>query len=203
MNPEFPFIFKPENIARYEDGDVVILDRSVYPFEIEYVRCCDYEETARAIEDMVTQSYGPGFAAGYAMASAARRAIGNTGKSMFDELERAGKRLVATRPTNHQIRLTVARQLEVAARYFDIPTYIFCPYGPDREAGTIDDIEIEERDPQEVLESRGLPTTDARVNGYYPAFDATPPALITGLITDRGLFAPDDTWGYYETQTPE
>ena len=77
------------------------------------------------------------------------------------------------------------------------------PYGPDREAKTIDEIKIEERDPQEVLEARGLPTTDSRVSGYYPAFDVTPPALITGLITDRGLFAPDDTWGYYETQTPE
>jgi methylthioribose-1-phosphate isomerase len=28
------------------------------------------------------------------------------------------------------------------------------------------------------------------VKGYYPAFDVTPPYLVSGLVTDRGLFTP-------------
>lgn len=28
------------------------------------------------------------------------------------------------------------------------------------------------------------------IDGYYPAFDITPPHLIAGIVTDRGIFPP-------------
>ncbi len=53
-NFQLPFLLRPENIVRYEAGDVIVLDRRRYPFEMAFVRCRRYEEVARAIEDMVT-----------------------------------------------------------------------------------------------------------------------------------------------------
>ena len=45
-----------------EPDRVRILDRRVFPFQKSFVECRNYEEVARAIEDMVTQSNGPFFA---------------------------------------------------------------------------------------------------------------------------------------------
>ena len=73
---DLPFIFRRENVVRYEDGVVWILDRRVYPFETRFERCATYEDVARAIEQMVTQSGGPGYAAGYGMVQAAHQSAG-------------------------------------------------------------------------------------------------------------------------------
>ncbi|UUZ66417.1 hypothetical protein LP417_32800 (plasmid) [Polaromonas sp. P1-6] len=55
-----------------ESDRVRILDRRIFPFEHRFVDCHTYEEVAVAIEEMVTQSSGPFFAAGAAMVLAAR-----------------------------------------------------------------------------------------------------------------------------------
>ena len=36
----------------------------------------------------------------------------------------------------------------------------------------------------------GVKTARDGVKGYYPAFDVTPPELITGVVTDRGILSP-------------
>lgn len=135
VSVEFPFMFKPENVARYEDGDVLILDRRVYPFDVEFLRCRDYDEVAMAIEDMVTQSYGPGYAAGYGMASAARRAQVGSGPSLADHLEFAAARLIGARPTNNQVRIIVTKQLKVARQAL--------ADGRDVEAALVESMELE------------------------------------------------------------
>ena len=56
---DLAFMLKYENIAWYENGRVRILDRRSYPRKIEYVDCLTYQEVAKAIKDMVTQSEGP------------------------------------------------------------------------------------------------------------------------------------------------
>jgi len=111
---EFPFLFRPENIARYEDGEVFILDRRVYPFKKEFVHCPTYEETARAIEDMVTQSGGPRFAAAYGMVQAARASRDLSRDAQQEAMDRAADRLINTRSTQNMIRDQVLRmQAEV------------------------------------------------------------------------------------------
>jgi methylthioribose-1-phosphate isomerase len=35
------------------------------------------------------------------------------------------------------------------------------------------------------------------VKGYYPAFDITPPGLVSSVITPKGVFAPMDLKRYY------
>lgn len=109
-----PFLNRPENIVRYEDGEVLILDRRVYPFERTFVRCRTYEEVAQAIERMVTQSLGPGPTAGYGMAQAGRTARDLPAPEREAALRAAAARLVATRPTNNQVRLVVGTTLAAA-----------------------------------------------------------------------------------------
>jgi len=109
---ELPFIARNENIARYEKGHVYILDRRIYPFETHFVHCRTYEDVAVAIEDMVTQSYGPALAASYGMAQAAHQSAKGSGERIEAELEKACARLIATRPTNNLIRLKVEHLLD-------------------------------------------------------------------------------------------
>ena len=59
-----------------EPDAVRILDRRVFHFERTWVTCSSYEDVATAIEDMVTQSLGPMFAAMGGMVLAARTTSG-------------------------------------------------------------------------------------------------------------------------------
>lgn len=110
INELLPFLLRRENVARYEDGTVLIGDRRAYPFERLFVRCKDVESVARAIEDMVTQGGGPSIAAWYAMVLAAREAEAKPPGARLAHLKAAQARLVATRPTN----TALARRLERA-----------------------------------------------------------------------------------------
>ena len=46
------------------------------------------------------------------------------------------------------------------------------------------------REPSFVLQAMGTQTANSNVKGYYPAFDITPPELVTGVVTDQGVFSP-------------
>ena len=338
QRPEIP-TFLLRNVARYEDGVVFILDRRCYPFEVAWVECPTYEDVAQAIESMVTQSLGPGLCTGYAMVQAAREAQ-RSGKPPGEALGRAAQRLIATRPTNSDIRLTAEFMLRagagvtdpneaegallaaieqrwaeehdryrligshgagvlrdgdqvlthcwaesglvytlaeavrqgkrlqvfctetrpylqgarltadavadlglpvtvitdgmpaalmdrglvttfmtgadrvtmdghvinkvgtlgiaIAAARYAVPYYAFC-VAPDVGARTRDDVPIEERSPDEVLSCLGAPTASPKASGYYPAFDATPPDLVTGVVTERGVFRPDHLEEYFRS----
>jgi len=111
-----PFLLRRENVARYEDGAVLIGDRRKYPLEKVFVRCPDVESVARAIEEMVTQGGGPSIAAWYAMVLAAREAENLPPAERIPHLKRAQTRLVATRPTNTALALRLARALAVLER---------------------------------------------------------------------------------------
>ena len=43
----------------------------------------------------------------------------------------------------------------------------------------------------------GVKTTIDGVKGYYPAFDITPPSLISGIVTDIGIYNPLDLGSYF------
>ncbi len=68
---DLAFLLRYENIAWFENGKVRILDRRIYPTEINFVECENYLEVIQAIKDMVTQSAGPYTAVGMGMALAA------------------------------------------------------------------------------------------------------------------------------------
>ena len=86
-------------------------------------------------------------------------------------------------------------QIALAARYWGIP--YFTTGTPNAAHPNIDSVEIELRDPNLVTESMGAKHTMEGVKGYYPAFDVTPPKLVDGIVTDRGIFSPYDLKSYF------
>jgi len=330
LGDDLPFILRRENTARYSDGEVLILDRRAYPAETRFECCGNPAEVARAIREMVTQGAGPAFAAGLAVAQAARVARDRPRERALDLLAKAAAAVSEARPTNRApaaiatriaqvaeaaleagedpevacldavdaaydryfercqrigehaagllrpagdllthcfaeallvetlrqareaehdfelyvpetrpylqgARLTAAAVREIgvpvtvlpdasvgallstgriqalltaadsvtldghvanksgtylfalAARAHEVPFYVLC-FGPDRERADRDSLMIEERDPSEVLKFRGEPTAAPGVGAWYPAFDVTPPELISAYVTHRGAF---------------
>jgi len=336
---DLAFLLQYENIAWYNQGEVNILDRRVYPAKIDYVTCKRHEDVALAVADMVTQSAGPYTAAGMGMALAAFEARDFNGTGFKEHMEKAAQTLSNARPTTAQrmktitsgcleaalaareagrpadisVRdhcvsnldaryrklaaaaeclvdlfpkkatvmtqcfgetivgqmLRIARergvevklicpetrpyfqgarltasvaydmgcdvtvitdnmpahtiqskkvdvftsaadvicmdgyvvnkvgtlQIAIAADYFGVPYYV--TGAPDRSHSTISTVTFEERDPEFCLQAMGVRTAMIGVKGYYPAFDATPPQLVKGVVTDRGVFSPNDLASYY------
>jgi methylthioribose-1-phosphate isomerase len=89
-------------------------------------------------------------------------------------------------------------QIALAAHAFGIP-YVALVQPPDRQAPTADDVELEDRDGDEVLHCLGRRTASERITGLYPAFDVTPARFVTAVVTDRGRFAATDVASYYAT----
>jgi len=82
-------------------------------------------------------------------------------------------------------------QLAVLARHHEIPFYIVAP------TSTIDPatpdgarIEIEERSEEEVISPYGCRFAPDGAAAWNPAFDVTPARLITGIVTERGVYRP-------------
>ncbi|MCX7816081.1 MAG: s-methyl-5-thioribose-1-phosphate isomerase [Syntrophales bacterium] len=92
-------------------------------------------------------------------------------------------------------------QLAICARHYGIPFYVLGYGGPDPLTPTGKDIPIEKRNPTEVTTFRGEPITGERVKAEYPAFDVTPPDLITGIVTTRGIFRPERIVDYFPRLT--
>lgn len=329
---ELPFVLRPENVARYENGEVVIADRRRFPFERVFVRCRDIAGVGLAIKTMVTQGAGPWVAAAYALVMVARQARDLPADEMMERLNFARSQLIATRPTNTTMNRVLASEIEIAERaleageeveesllawvqdarerYYErsariatvaaelvgagegvltmcfaelpfilamsqaqrsgknitvyvpetrpylqgahltapclqemgvpvvvvtdaMPAYLMSqgkvqkyftaadlvtmdghvvnkvgtlenaivaryhsvPYfaltaGPDPSREGKDSIVIEERDPAELRSCAGQPTTLENIGTYYPAFDITPPELVSGLVTEHGLLSP-------------
>lgn len=111
------FLLKYENVAWYEDGQVRILDRRIYPVRTEYVVCKRHEEVAKAIADMVTQSGGPYTAAAMGMALAAHEAEGKGEKELLAYMEQAAYTLSHARPTTvEKMKRVVEGSMEVVKK---------------------------------------------------------------------------------------
>ncbi|GAA3459444.1 s-methyl-5-thioribose-1-phosphate isomerase [Saccharothrix longispora] len=106
--------------VRLEADGVHVLDRRDFPFERTWVRCTTVAEVAKAIEDMVTQSSGPYFAALWGMVLAAREARGLPRDEARAHLDRAGRLLVETRRTNNHLRKAVAAVLDGVDAHDDL-----------------------------------------------------------------------------------
>lgn len=112
-----PFLLNFENVAWYEDGQVRILDRRIFPMEKKFVYCTDYREIIKAIQDMVTQSAGPYTAVGMGMALAAYQCQDLNKEEQIEFLTNAAKELGNARPTtaNRYFAITertLAKQLD-------------------------------------------------------------------------------------------
>jgi methylthioribose-1-phosphate isomerase len=83
--------------------------------------------------------------------------------------------------------------LAVLARHHGFPFIVAAPCStldlalPDGDA-----IEIEERDAGEIRDFRGSPLAPEGCEVFNPAFDITPAALVTALVTEKGVVRQPD-----------
>jgi len=113
--------------------------------------------------------------------------------------------------TGHVTNKIGTYNLAVLAHRHGIPFYVAIPLSTlDWDLKSPSQIPIEERDPAEVRCARGVPLTRAaratvcepvtvRVANptspvWNPAFDITPPELVTGVLTPVGIFKPNELW---------
>lgn len=89
-------------------------------------------------------------------------------------------------------------QIAILAKYFGVPYYVTGI--PDRDKHTKDDIVIEMRDPEQVLRYRGIPNCLPQVKAVYPSFDVVPPHLISGVVTDKGVYVPYLLDRYFDSE---
>jgi methylthioribose-1-phosphate isomerase len=82
-------------------------------------------------------------------------------------------------------------QYAVLARRHGVPFYVLGYDGPDPATPSGADIPIEERDGAEVLRFGGARTAPEGVKAFYPAFDVTPPELVSAIVTSRGIYRPE------------
>lgn len=91
-------------------------------------------------------------------------------------------------------------QIAVCAKYFGIPYFVT---GIPDEGKYLENIVIEERSFEEVISCNGIRNTLEGVEGYYPAFDITPPELISAVITDQGIYSPYNLKEYYKKEVEQ
>jgi methylthioribose-1-phosphate isomerase len=88
----------------------------------------------------------------------------------------------------------------LAARAHDVPFYVAAPASTiDLRVRDVAAIPIEERDAREVTELGGVPLYPPGTPARNWAFDVTPAALVTALVTERGVCAasPDGIAGLF------
>ena len=79
----------------------------------------------------------------------------------------------------------------ILAKEYGIPFYVLGPYSTvDLNTPTGDDVEIEQRDPDEIGNGFGRRTAPAGVKAYNPAFDITDHKYVTAIITEKGIVRP-------------
>ena len=89
-------------------------------------------------------------------------------------------------------------QLALAAEKAGVPFYVLCEtlkFDPRLKSGEVD---LEEKEPSEVVEPGKLPP-GVRVKNPY--FDITPLELITEVVTEKGLLTPGEVIDYMEKQS--
>ncbi|MBN2568110.1 MAG: s-methyl-5-thioribose-1-phosphate isomerase [Deltaproteobacteria bacterium] len=108
-----PLLMNLENSVYLEGEKLVVIDRRKIPQELVPVICNNYEEVARAIEDMVVQGAGDiAITAGFGLYLAALELEG-AGKVLdIGKLENAAARLRSTRPTGFHLAALLNRILE-------------------------------------------------------------------------------------------
>ncbi len=78
----------------------------------------------------------------------------------------------------------------LAAKRFNVPFYVAAPMSTFDHENSIYDIEIEERDPLEVLSFADCSAAPLGTEVRNPSFDVVPSDLITGIITEEGIIDP-------------
>ncbi len=111
-------------------------------------------------------------------------------KGMIDVVVVGADRIAANGDTANKIGTCT---LAVCAKYFNVPFYIAAPLSTiDMSISSGAEIPIELRSREEVTHVNGKIICAPEVNVINPSFDVTPNELIAGIITERGIFKPNE-----------
>ena len=89
--------------------------------------------------------------------------------------------------TGHVFNKIGTYQVAVIAKQHDIPFYVAAPLSTFDLESNPEDVTIEQRNPSEVTMIGDKNTAPDGVNVINPAFDMTPPELISGIITEKSI----------------
>ena len=99
-------------------------------------------------------------------------------------------------PNGDVVNKVGSYSLAVNCAYHKVPFYVAAPSTTiDFEIETGNDIEIEERDPDEVRTVNGVQITDKDANVLNPAFDLVPSGLVSAIITEYKVHYPPYNFG--------
>ncbi len=118
-------------------------------------------------------------------------------RGMVDRVILGADRILAS---GHVINKIGTYTLAVLAGENRIPFYVAAPTSTIDPKSTVDEVVIEERSPVEILEFVGRRIAPRGVGAFNPAFDITPPKLVSAIITERGVSYPpfDELRGWAE-----
>ena len=126
--------------------------------------------------DGVDVSLIPDTAVGYSMAN-----------GMVDKVIVGADRILRT---GHVYNKIGTYQVAAMAKRHSIPFYVAAPLSTfDMQSGP-EDVVIEQRRPEEVTTTGGRATAPGGIGVINPAFDMTPPELVSAIITERGIALP-------------
>ena len=89
--------------------------------------------------------------------------------------------------TGHVTNKIGTLPIALGAKFYGVPFYVAAPGSTLDLVTDVSRVVIEERDQREVLLIGGRRFSPRSVGALNPAFDITPPELVTGLVTDRGV----------------
>ena len=92
--------------------------------------------------------------------------------------------------TGHVYNKIGTYQVAMMAKQHNIPFYVAAPLSTFDMKSVPSDVIIEQRKASEVTGMAGKKTAPDDINVINPAFDMTPPELITGIITEVGVAKP-------------
>ena len=92
--------------------------------------------------------------------------------------------------TGHVYNKIGTYQVATMAKQHNIPFYVAAPLSTFDMSSNPKDVIIEQRDASEVTGIGDTKTAPDGINVINPAFDMTPPELISGIITEKGVAKP-------------
>lgn len=125
------------------------------------------------VHDNIDVSLIPDTAVGYLMAN-----------RMIDKVIVGADRILRT---GHVYNKIGTYQVALLSKTHGIPFYVAAPLSTFDRRSDISDIVIEERSVEEVIKIGDKRIAPIGVRIFNPAFDLTPPELIAGIITEKGV----------------
>jgi len=89
--------------------------------------------------------------------------------------------------TGHVFNKIGTYQIAIIAKQHNIPFYVAAPLSTFDLNSNTEDVVIEQRKASEVTSIGNKKTAPDGINVINPAFDMTPPELISGIITEKGV----------------